>query len=144
MSGQLQECRGNRQAAAIWPLQSPDRRRRVSASAAAPGRGPMAQGRIYVGIGGWTFEPWRGVFYPEGLTQKRELEFASRALTSIEIHGPYYSTFKPASWQKWHDETPAGFVFSVNDSRYCTNRPDLAPAGAPLSPFPGPGHPPLG
>src|SRR3546814_15332110 len=60
-------------------------------------RGPMAQGRIFVGIGGWTYEPWRGVFYPEGLTQKRELEFASRALTSIEINGTYYSTFKQAS-----------------------------------------------
>src|SRR3546814_13195645 len=96
MSGQLQECRGNRQAAAIWPLQSPDRRRRVSASAAAPGRGPMAQGRIFVGIGGWTYEPWRGVFYPEGLTQKRELEFASRELTSIEING----TLGRAAWRE--------------------------------------------
>src|SRR3546814_20552499 len=108
MSGQLQECRGNRQAAAIWPLQSPDRRRRVSASAAAPGRGPMAQGRIFVGIGGWTYEPWRGVFYPEGLTQKRELAFASRALTSIEINGTYSSTFQPATWQKWREGKTEG------------------------------------
>ena len=59
----------------------------------------LSKGRIYVGIGGWTFEPWRGVFYPEGLTQKRELEYASRALTSIEINGTYYSSFKPAIWQ---------------------------------------------
>src|SRR3546814_19107369 len=125
MSGQLQECRGNRQAAAIWPLQSPDRRRRVSASAAAPGRGPMAQGRIFVGIGGWTYEPWRGVFYPEGLTQNRELEFASRALTSIEINGTYYSTFKPASWQKWRAETPGGLAFAVKASRSSPNRTKL-------------------
>ncbi len=79
-------------------------------------------GAIRVGVGGWTYEPWRGVFYPEGLVQKRELEFASRALTSIEINGTYYSTFKPDSWAKWRDETPDGFVFSVKASRYCTNR----------------------
>jgi uncharacterized protein YecE (DUF72 family) len=81
---------------------------------------------IHIGVGGWTFEPWRGVFYPEGLVQKRELEFASRALTSIEINGTYYSTFKPDSWMKWRDETPDGFVFSVKASRYCTNRKVLS------------------
>lgn len=83
-------------------------------------------GRIYTGIGGWTFEPWRGTFYPEKLSQKKELEFASRALTSIEINGTYYSTFKPDSWMKWRDETPDGFVFSVKASRFCTNRRVLA------------------
>lgn len=81
---------------------------------------------IHIGVGGWTFEPWRGVFYPEGLVQKRELEFASRALTSIEINGTYYSTFKPDSWIKWRDETPDDFVFSVKASRYCTNRKVLS------------------
>lgn len=86
-------------------------------------------GKIYVGIGGWTFEPWRGVFYPEGLTHKRELEYASSKLTSIEINGTYYSSFKPASWAKWRDETPAGFVFAVKASRFCTNRRVLAEAG---------------
>ncbi|MPZ11065.1 MAG: DUF72 domain-containing protein [Kiloniellaceae bacterium] len=95
----------------------------------------MTQGRIFVGIGGWTFEPWRGVFYPEGLVQRRELEFASRALTSIEINGTYYSTFKPASWAKWRDETPEGFVFSVKASRYCTNRKQLAEAGESIARF---------
>src|SRR3546814_1860044 len=104
----------------------------------------MAQGRIFVGIGGWTYEPWRGVFYPEGLTQKRELEFASRALTSIEINGTYYSTFKPASRQKWHDETPAGFVFSVKALRYCTNRRELAAAGESIERFAGQGLAELG
>lgn len=96
-------------------------------------------GKVYVGIGGWTFEPWRGVFYPDGLTQKRELEFASRRLTSIEINGTYYSSFKPASWIKWRQETPDGFVFSVKASRYCTNRKELAAAGEAITRFIGQG-----
>jgi uncharacterized protein YecE (DUF72 family) len=96
-------------------------------------------GNIYVGIGGWTYEPWRGVFYPEGLAHKRELEFASRQLTSIEINGTYYSTFKPASWSKWREETPDGFVFAVKASRYCTNRKELAGAGESVSRFIGQG-----
>lgn len=90
---------------------------------------------IYIGVGGWTFEPWRGVFYPADLPQKRELEFASRALTSIEINGTYYSTFKPASWAKWREETPDGFVFSVKASRYCTNRKELSGAGDAIAKF---------
>jgi uncharacterized protein YecE (DUF72 family) len=96
-------------------------------------------GKIYVGIGGWTYEPWRGLFYPKGLAQKRELEFASRALTSIEINGTYYSTFKPESWTKWREETPDGFVFSVKASRYCTNRKALATMGESLERFIGQG-----
>ena len=92
-------------------------------------------GKIRVGIGGWTFEPWRGVFYPGDLVQRRELEFASRKLTSIEINGTYYSTFKPDSWRKWHDETPDGFVFSVKASRFCTNRKVLADAGEAIGKF---------
>ncbi len=95
----------------------------------------LVTGKIYVGIGGWTYAPWRGVFYPKGLPQKRELEFASRKLTSIEINGTYYSTFKPASWAKWRDETPEGFVFSVKASRYCTNRKQLAAAGEAVAHF---------
>ncbi|MGE4062431.1 MAG: DUF72 domain-containing protein [Rhodospirillaceae bacterium] len=91
--------------------------------------------RILVGIGGWTYEPWRGLFYPKGLSQKKELAFASRALTSIEINGTYYSTFKPASWAKWRDETPDDFVFSVKASRYCTNRRELAGAGESIERF---------
>ena len=90
---------------------------------------------IHIGIGGWTFEPWRGVFYPDGLTQKRELEFASRALTSIEINGTYYSTFKPDSWMKWRDETPDGFKFSVKASRFCTNRKILSEGGESFAKF---------
>ena len=92
-------------------------------------------GSIRVGVGGWTFEPWRGVFYPDGLAQKRELEFASRALTSIEINGTYYSTFKPDSWRKWRDETPDDFVFAVKASRFCTNRKVLGGAAESIDRF---------
>ena len=101
-------------------------------------------GTIRVGIGGWNFEPWRGVFYPADLTQKRELEFASRALKTIEINGTYYSSFKPTSWQKWRDETPDGFVFSVKASRFCTNRKVLAEAGESVDRFVGQGLTELG
>ncbi len=92
-------------------------------------------GKIFVGIGGWTFEPWRDNFYPKGLAQKRELEFASRKLTSIEINGTYYSSFKPANWAKWREETPEGFVFSIKASRFCTNRRELAAAGESVTKF---------
>lgn len=83
-------------------------------------------GKIRVGIGGWTYEPWRGVFYPDTLSQKRELEYASSKLTSIEINGTYYSGFKPETWAKWRDETPDNFVFAVKASRFCTNRKVLS------------------
>ncbi|MFN4281375.1 MAG: DUF72 domain-containing protein [Alphaproteobacteria bacterium] len=105
----------------------------------------MTTAPIRVGIGGWTYAPWRGgVFYPEGLSQKRELEYASRAVTSIEINGTYYSTFKPASWAKWSDETPDDFVFSVKASRFCTNRRKLAEAGESIERFVGQGLHELG
>ncbi len=92
-------------------------------------------GNIRIGIGGWTYEPWRGVFYPPGLPQKNELAFAAKALTSIEINGTYYSTFKPDSWRKWRDETPDDFVFTVKASRFCTNRRNLAEAKDSISKF---------
>jgi uncharacterized protein YecE (DUF72 family) len=101
-------------------------------------------GKIRVGIGGWTYEPWRGAFYPRGLPQKRELEFASRRLTSIEINGTYYSSFKPASWAKWRAETPEGFVFAMKASRFCTNRRELAQAGQSIARFVGQGLVELG
>ncbi|WP_428151753.1 DUF72 domain-containing protein [Brevundimonas sp.] len=90
---------------------------------------------IHIGIGGWTFEPWRGVFYPSDLIQRRELEFASRAVTSIEINGTYYGSFKPDSWRKWRDETPDGFVFSVKANRFCTNRKILSEGGETFAKF---------
>lgn len=92
-------------------------------------------GTVRVGIGGWTYEPWRGVFYPDKLSQKKELEFASRALTSIEINGTYYSGFKIDTWMKWRDETPDGFVFSVKASRFCTNRKILSEGGESVGRF---------
>ncbi len=105
----------------------------------------MAQGKIYVGIGGWTYAPWRGgMFYPKDLPQKRELEYASRQLTSIEINGTYYSSFKPETWAKWRDETPDGFVFSVKASRFTTNRRNLAEAGESVERFLGQGLHELG
>ncbi|MET0808734.1 MAG: DUF72 domain-containing protein [Pseudoxanthomonas sp.] len=73
-----------------------------------------ASPRIRVGIGGWTYVPWRGgMFYPVGLVQRRELEYASRQLTSIEVNGTYYGAQKPATYAKWRDETPQGFLFSA-------------------------------
>ncbi|MBD9528417.1 DUF72 domain-containing protein [Paracoccus sp. PAR01] len=95
----------------------------------------MSNGKIHIGIGGWTFEPWRGSFYPEGLAQKRELEYASSQLTSIEVNGTYYGSQKPESFQKWHDETPDGFVFSLKAPRYATNRKVLADAGETIERF---------
>lgn len=92
-------------------------------------------GVIKIGVGGWTYEPWRGVFYPKDLPHKRELEFASRALSSIEINGTYYSTFKPQVWRSWREETPDRFTFAVKASRYCTNRKVLAEAGESINRF---------
>ena len=88
-------------------------------------------GKIYVGIGGWNFAPWRGTFYPKGLTQAKELHYASRELTSIEINSTFYGLQKPATFQKWHDETPDGFVFSLKAPRFVMLRKDLATAKGP-------------
>jgi uncharacterized protein YecE (DUF72 family) len=85
---------------------------------------------IRVGIGGWNYTPWRGLFYPKGLAQARELQFASRALTSIEINSTYHRDQKPASFRKWAAETPDDFVFSLKASMFATNRKNLA-EGAP-------------
>ncbi len=83
-------------------------------------------GKIRAGIGGWTFEPWRGVFYSDGLKQADELAYASRHLTAIEINSTYYSSQKPETFAKWRAATPDGFVFSVKASRFSTNRRVLA------------------
>ncbi len=92
-------------------------------------------GTIRVGIGGWTFAPWRGSFYPEDLTQKRELEYAASKLTSIEINGTYYGSQKPESFRRWHDETPDGFMFAVKGPRFATNRRVLGEAGESIDRF---------
>jgi uncharacterized protein YecE (DUF72 family) len=91
--------------------------------------------RIRVGIGGWTYEPWRDNFYPAKLPHAQELGYASRQLTAIEVNGTYYSTMKPASFRKWHDETPEGFMFSLKASRFATNRKLLATAGDSIARF---------
>lgn len=78
-------------------------------------------GKIRIGISGWRYPPWRGVFYPEGLTQARELEFASRALPTIEINGSFYALQKPSSYAAWYEATPPGFVFSHKGNRYITH-----------------------
>jgi uncharacterized protein YecE (DUF72 family) len=99
---------------------------------------------IRVGIGGWTFEPWRDNFYPPKLSHARELAFASRQLSAIEVNGTYYSTFKPDTFRKWRDETPAGFVFSLKANRFATNRKLLASAGESIGRFIGSGIEELG
>jgi uncharacterized protein YecE (DUF72 family) len=90
---------------------------------------------IRVGIGGWVFEPWRGEFYPKGLPQARELDYASRKLTSIEINSTFYRTQKPDSFRKWAAETADDFVFSVKGPQFATNRRVLAEAGPSIERF---------
>lgn len=91
--------------------------------------------RFRVGIGGWTFAPWRKHFYPDGLPQRRELEYASRQLTAIEINGTYYGAQKPAIYAKWRDDTPDGFVFSLKAPRHVAERKALATAGDAVESF---------
>jgi len=94
-----------------------------------------AEGAIRVGVGGWTYEPWRDNFYPRGLKHAEELAFASRHLTSIEINGTYYRLQNAASFAKWRDATPDDFVFTVKASRYSTNRKVLGEAGESMQRF---------
>jgi uncharacterized protein YecE (DUF72 family) len=90
---------------------------------------------IRAGIGGWAYEPWRANFYPPGWPQSRELEFASRRLGMIEINSTYYSSQKPATFARWGQETPDGFLFAVKASRFATNRRVLADAGESIERF---------
>ncbi len=90
---------------------------------------------IRVGISGWTYAPWRGDFYPEGLPQRRELEYAASKLTSIEINGSFYSLQRPSSWAKWRDEVPDGFVFAVKGGRFITHMKRLQDVEQPLANF---------
>jgi uncharacterized protein YecE (DUF72 family) len=94
---------------------------------------------IRVGIGGWTFEPWRGTFYPEKMKHAEELSYASRHVTSIEINGTFYRTQSAASFAKWRDETPEDFVFSVKGHRAVVNAKKLAEAGDAVKWFLGSG-----
>lgn len=86
----------------------------------------MAEGKVRVGIGGWTYPPWRGVFYPEKLAQTKELEYASRALSAIEINATFYGRQSPKSWAAWEKVVPEGFQFAVKGSRFCVTRSKLA------------------
>jgi uncharacterized protein YecE (DUF72 family) len=93
------------------------------------------QSNIYVGIGGWTYEPWRGVFYPKGLPHARELGYAAEHLTSIEVNGTFYRTQNPATFRKWASEVPERFVFSLKGPRYAVNRRVLKEAGDSIKRF---------
>ena len=90
---------------------------------------------IRIGISGWTYEPWRGVFYPPKWPQKRELEFASRQLNSIEINGSFYSLQSPNSYRTWHDATPENFVFTLKGGRFITHIKRLNDVRVPLANF---------
>ena len=111
----------------------------VEPVARAPARSPAKSagkaGTIRIGIGGWTFAPWRGVFYPEKLTQAKELSYAASKLTSIEINGTFYGSQKPESFRKWASEVPDDFVFSLKGPRFATNRRVLAEAGESVQRF---------
>jgi uncharacterized protein YecE (DUF72 family) len=100
--------------------------------------------RIHVGVGGWTFEPWRDNFYPPKLPHAKELQYASRQLTAVEVNGTFYSTFKPATFAKWRDETPEGFVFALKAHRFTTHRRELAGAAEGIARFIGSGIAELG
>jgi uncharacterized protein YecE (DUF72 family) len=91
--------------------------------------------RIRVGVGGWNFAPWRNNFYPAGLTQPRELEFASRQLTAIEVNSTYYAAQKPATYANWRKQTPDGFRFSLKAPRYATAARVLANSGKSINAF---------
>ena len=104
----------------------------------------MTQSAIRIGIGGWTYEPWRGTFFPDKWPIRRELEYAASKLTAIEVNGTYYSGFKPATFENWAGSVPDGFVFTLKASRFCTNRKVLAEAGESVARFVGQGIVELG
>ena len=86
----------------------------------------MSEGAIRIGIGGWTFPPWRGVFYPDKLPQAKELEYAANRLGAIEINATFYGRQKPQSWENWAKTVPDGFQFAIKGSRFCVMRSKLA------------------
>jgi uncharacterized protein YecE (DUF72 family) len=104
----------------------------------------MSEGQIRVGIGGWTYAPWRSVFYPEKLPQAKELDYASHALTAIEINATFYGRQKPKSWANWEKVVPDGFQFAIKGSRYCVSRSKLAESAESIANFFGQGFEALG
>ncbi len=95
----------------------------------------MTGPRAIVGISGWRYPPWRGTFYPPGLVQRRELEYAAERMGSIEINGSFYSLQRPSSFQAWYDQTPPGFVFAVKGGRFVTHMKKLRDIDIPLANF---------
>src|ERR1700759_4250555 len=93
----------------------------------------MAVARI--GISGWTYPPWRGVFFPKGLPHRRELEYAAERLNSIEINGSFYALQRPASYRSWYEHTPADFVFSIKGGRFITHLKKLRDVESALANF---------
>src|SRR5947209_19880102 len=93
------------------------------------------QGTVRIGISGWTYPPWRGVFYPKGLPHRAELSYAASRLSSIEINGSFYSLQRPSSYQSWYEQTPNGFVFSVKGGRFITHMKKLKDVEVPLANF---------
>ncbi len=90
---------------------------------------------IHIGVGGWTYEPWRGTFFPEDLPQSKELAFAANALTAIEINGTFYRTQTPATFRKWAEAVPEGFIFALKAPRYVSTRRILAETGESIKRF---------
>ncbi len=98
--------------------------------------GPTSMiGRAYVGISGWRYPPWRGTFYPKGLVQRRELEYAAQKMSSIEINGSFYALQRPEHYQRWYAETPEGFLFAVKGPRFITHMKKLRDVAVPLANF---------
>ncbi|NUR44552.1 MAG: DUF72 domain-containing protein [Sphingomonas sp.] len=104
----------------------------------------MSNGRIRIGIGGWTYAPWRGSFYPEKLPQAKELEYAASKLGAIEINATFYGRQKPKSWENWEKIAPDGFQFAIKGSRYCVSRSKLAESAESVGNFFGQGFEVLG
>jgi uncharacterized protein YecE (DUF72 family) len=99
------------------------------------GKSGVSPGKIHIGISGWRYQGWRGVFYPEKLAQRRELEFASRHFDTIELNGSFYSLQRPESFRRWHAETPPAFTFAIKGSRYITHMLRLRNVEGPLANF---------
>jgi uncharacterized protein YecE (DUF72 family) len=95
----------------------------------------QGQSRIRIGVSGWRYEPWRGVFYPRDLPQRLELSFAANIFRTLEINGSFYSLQSPQSWRAWHDATPDDFVFAVKGPRYITHMLKLREVEQPLANF---------
>ena len=104
----------------------------------------MSEGKIRIGIGGWTYPPWRGSFYPEKLPQSKELEYAASHLGAIEINATFYGRQIPKSWENWEKVAPDGFQFAIKGSRYCVSRSKLAESAESIANFFGQGFEALG